>query len=167
MLYTNKTLRFTASEIDAYRAQGLDVTQITTHGQFLQLLKENARRQRRAAKPKENKMTKRYGRRRIGGMMEYSNSYEELLQSQKRESAMIRDVFYGIVGLITGGIVAYLLMQRLHIDSRIFRFIGVIAGCWGGCILGAALSPILAKIVKWTIILSVIGEVWYIVFQIV
>lgn len=96
--------------------------------------------------------------------MEYSNSYEELVQSQKRESAMIRNVF---VGLIVGGIVAYLLMQRLHIDSRIFRFIGVIAGCWGGCILGAALAPLLAQILKWTIILSMIAAIGYLVFLLV
>jgi hypothetical protein len=49
MLYTDKTVRFTDSEINAYRAKGLDVTQITTHEQFLQLLKENARKQRRVA----------------------------------------------------------------------------------------------------------------------
>jgi len=168
MLYTDKTVRFTASEIDAYRAQGLDVTQITTHGQFLKLMKAHARKQRRAAKAREeSNMGKRYGRRRSNGMMEYSNSYEELVQSSKQENAALLAGFFGIVGLIAGGIAAYLLMQRLHIDSRILRFLGVIIGCWLGCLLGAGLSPLWGKILKWTIILTVIAALGFAIFIVV
>ena len=38
MLYTDKSIRFADSEIAAYRAEGVDVTQITTYRQFVQAI---------------------------------------------------------------------------------------------------------------------------------
>ncbi len=87
MLYTNQSIRFTGSEIAAYRAEGVDVTQITTYRQFVQIVN----RQRQNQRKENSKMAKHFGRRELNGTMEYYDSRDECLAAQRRELA-------GIVG---------------------------------------------------------------------
>jgi len=83
MLYTNQSIRFTDSEIAAYRAEDVDVTQITTYRQFVQIVN----RQRQNHRKEKDKMAKRFGRRTINGTMEYYDSRDECLAAQRRELA--------------------------------------------------------------------------------
>lgn len=156
MLYTDKTIRFTSSEIAAYHARGIDVTQIRSYQQFRQLQKRRARKPRHV-KPKQEEqiVVKRYGRRRLNGMMEYSDNYEELMASHRREGAELQAIAFGIIGLIAGGVLAYLLMRQLHVDSRLIRWAGVIAGAVIAKTVFSAHAPLLWKIIKWAIILTV------------
>ena len=101
-------------------------------------------------------MTKRYGRHALNGTTRYYDNYEELCAEQQQENQGIRAVLFGIAGLIAGGILTYMLLQRMHVDSRIIRFAGVMAGVWFGCILAAALSELLWTILKWTLALTAI-----------
>ena len=39
MLYTKDSIRFTTAEADAYLAQGIDVTQINSYRQFVQIIR--------------------------------------------------------------------------------------------------------------------------------
>ena len=150
MLYTDKSIRFADSEIAAYRAEGVDVTQITTYRQFVQMI----RQQRRNQQKERVKMAKRFGRRALNGTMEYYDSRDECLAAQRHELADIRMVFFGIVGTIAGGILTYMLLRQMPVDSRIIRFIAVIVGAWFCGIVGAALSDLLWIILKLTLILT-------------
>jgi len=142
MLYTDKSIRFADSEIAAYRAEGVDVTQITTYRQFVQMI----RQQRRNQQKERVKMAKRFGRRALNGTMEYYDSRDECLAAQRHELADIRMVFFGIL--------TYMLLRQMPVDSRIIRFIAVIVGAWFCGIVGAALSDLLWIILKWTLILT-------------
>ena len=110
MLYTKDSIRFTAAEADAYRAQGIDVTQINSYRQFAQIIRKQQRQRQR----KENtKMGKRYGRRALNGTTEYYDSQEECLAAQRRELTLLRDVFFGVIGAVAGGILIYMLLRWL------------------------------------------------------
>lgn len=102
-------------------------------------------------------MAKRFGRRTyFGGVMEYCDTVEELLAAQKIENARIRDFYFGVIGLMAGGLLAYVLMQWMHIDSKIVRFVSVVVGIWLGRILGASLSVLWWTILKWTLSVTAI-----------
>ena len=163
MLYTNQSIRFTVSEITAYRARGVDVAQIKTYRQFVQV----ANRQRRNHRKGKDRMAKRFGRRALNGTMEYYDNYEELLVSQRRDNERARSVLCGVIGLIAGGMLAYALLRWVHVDSRVVRFAGVIAGIWLGGILGASLSALLWTILKWTLLLTVIAAIGFVIFLMV
>ncbi len=75
MLYTNQSIRFADSEIAAYRAEGVDVTQIRTYRQFVQIVN----RQRRNQRTENCKMAKRFGRRALNGTREYYDSLLALI----------------------------------------------------------------------------------------
>ena len=163
MLYTNQSIRFTASEIAAYRAKGVEVAQIKTYRQFAQI----ADRQTRIHRKEKDKMAKRFGRRALNGTMEYYDSYEDLLVSQRRDNERARIALCGAIGLIAGGVLAYALLRWVHVDSRVVRFVAVIAGVWIGCTLGASLSALLWTILKWTVLLMVIAVIGLFIFLVV
>ena len=163
MLYTDKSIRFADSEITAYRAEGVDVTQIRTYRQFVQIVN----RQRQNRRREKDKMAKRFGRRALNGTMEYYDNRDECLAAQRRELAGIRMVFFGIIGAIAGGILAYSLLRWMHVDSRLIRLIAVIVGAWLGGIIGANLSALLWTILKWTLILMAIIVIGLLIFLIV
>jgi hypothetical protein len=162
MLYTKDSIRFTTAEADAYLAQGIDVTQINSYRQFAQIIRKQQRQRRENAK-----MGKRYGRRALNGTTEYYDSKEECLAAHRRETAIVRNVFFGIVGAIAGGILIYMLLRYLHVDSRLIRFVAVIVGIWFCGIVSAALSDLLWKILKWTIMLTAIATVGLLIFLLV
>jgi len=159
MLYTKDSIRFTTTEADAYLAQGIDVTQIKSYRQFAQIIRKQQRQR------KENtKMGKRYGRRALNGTTEYYDSQEECLAAQRREAELLRDVFFGIIGAIAGGILIYMLLRWVHVDSRLIRFVAVIVGIWFCGMVSAALSDLLWKTLKLVFIASVLCAIGYIIF---
>ncbi len=160
MLYTDKSIRFADSEIAAYRAEGVDVTQITTYRQFVQIVNQQRRNQRK----ENNKMAKRFGRRALNGTTEYFDTHDELIAAQRRDVAYVQTVLFRIIGLIAGGMLAYALMRWMHVDSRIIRFAAVIVGAWLGGTLGASLSSLLWMIIKWTLILMMIATIGFAIF---
>ena len=160
MLYTDKSIRFADSEIAAYRAEGVDVTQIRTYRQFVQIVN----RQRQNRRREKDKMAKRFGRRALNGTMEYYDNRDECLAAQRRELADIRMVFFGIIGLIAGGILTYALLRWMHVDARLIRFGTIIVGAWLGCILGASLSALLWRMFKGALILTAIAVLGFTIF---
>jgi hypothetical protein len=164
MLYTKDSIRFTATEADAYRAQGIDVTQISSYRQFVQIMKKQQRQQRQQERKENTNMGKRYGRRAINGLTEYYDSKEECLAARRRDDEIVRNVFFGIIGAIAGGILTYMLLRYLHVDSRLIRFVAVIVGTWFCGIVSAALSDLLAQIVKLILIASVLCAVGFVIF---
>ena len=160
MLYTDKSIRFTNSEITAYRAEGVDVTQIRTYRKFVQIVNQKKQNQRE----EKVKMAKRFGRRTLNGTMEYYDTYDELIAAQQRDIAHVQTVLFRIIGLIAGGILAYALQRWMHVDSRIVRFGAVIVGAWLGGSLGANLSGLLWIIIKWTLVLVIAVAVGRLIF---
>lgn len=158
MVYTDQSIRFTTSEIAAYRSMGVDVAPIKTYRQFAQLVNRGAiRRQGRPTRKKErHNMAKRFGRHAMNGTMEYYDTYEELRAAQQREYARFRTVCFGIIGLIVGGMLAYVLLQWMQVDSKLVRFAGVIVSVWFCGVFGASLSALLWTILKWALSLAVI-----------
>jgi hypothetical protein len=168
MLYTKDSIRFTAKETATYLAQGIDVSQISTYQQFRQLQKRRARKPRSVkSKQEEQIVVKRYGRRRLNGMMEYSDNYEELMASHRREGAELQAIVFGIIGLIVGGVLAYLLMRQMQVDSRLIRWASVIVGAVITKTVFYAHAPLLWKIIKWTIILTAVAAIGLFVFWLV
>lgn len=163
MLYTDKSIRFADSESLAYRAEGVDVTQIKSYQQFVQAIN----RQRQNRRKEKDKMAKRFGRRALNGTMEYYDSRDECLAAQRRELASIRMVFFGIIGAIASGIFIYMLLRQMHVDSRIIRFITVIVCAWFCGTVSAVLSDLLWIIVKWALILMVISATGLVIFLMV
>lgn len=177
MLYTDQSILFAASEIAAYRAIGVDIEQIKTYRQFTQMVRSGelpdvalgikgkvktrlhanrASCMQRQPTQKKDTMAKRFGRHAMNGTMEYYDTYEELRAAQQCENARIRTACFGLLGLISGGLFAYVLMQWMQVDSKIVHFIVVIVGIWFGGVLAAALSALMWKILKWTLSLMVI-----------
>ena len=169
MVYTDQSIRFTTSEIAAYRSMGVDVAPIKTYRQFAQIVNRGAiRMQRQRSRKKENPvMAKRFGRHALNGTMEYYDTYEELCAAQQRDHAHILTLFFGILGLIAGGMLACTLLQWVHIDSMIVRFVGVIATTWFGGVLAASLSALLWRILKWALGLTVIIIVGLLIYLVV
>jgi len=163
MLYTDKSIRFADSEITAYRAEGVDVTQITTYRQFVQAVN----RQRRTQRKEKDKMARRFRRKALNGSMEYYDTYDELLAAQRKDIACLQAVLFGVTGLIAGAILGYFLLRWMHVDSRLIRFAAVIVGAWLGGGLGASLSSLLWMILKWTLILTAITAIGLLIFPIV
>ncbi len=170
MLYTDQSIRFATSEIAAYRAMGVDIGKIKTYRQFAQMVGsgalpdvahvirkktntrlhvDSANRMQRQPTQGKHEMAKRFGRRAMNGTTEYYDTYEELRAAQRRENTHIRTACFGFIGLIAGGIFTYVLLQWMHVDSKIVRYIGVIVGTWFGGVLAAALSDLLWTLLKW------------------
>lgn len=167
MLYTDRSIRFTAAEMARYRAIGIDVAHIKTYREFAQVI--HGKMQPVAADPTKEKptMAKRFGRHALNGTMEYVDTVEELRAAQRRDYARIRDFCFGVLGLLAGGLLTYGLLQRLPIDSKFVRLIGVVFGIWLGGILGAGLSSLWWWIVKWTLAASAILLVGLLIWLVV
>ena len=112
-------------------------------------------------------MAKRFGRRASNGTMEYYDNYEELPFSKRRDDEAARTVLCGVIGMIAGGVLAYVLLHWIHVDSRIIRFAGVIAGIWLGGMLGASLSGLLLAILKWTLLMTLTAVIVLLIFLVV
>ena len=66
--------------------------------------------------------------------------------------------------MIGGGILTYMLLRWIHVDSRLIRFCAVIVGGWIGGVLGANLSALLWTILKWGLFVTVIALIVYFIF---
>ena len=109
-------------------------------------------------------MGKRYGRKALNGTTEYFDSQQECLAAHRRDDAIVRDVFFGIVGAIAGGLLIYMLLRWLHVDSRLIRFAVEVVGIWFCGIVSAALSDLLWKILKWALLIAVVAAFCFLIF---
>ncbi|HEY8101642.1 MAG TPA: hypothetical protein VIF82_12895 [Burkholderiaceae bacterium] len=156
MVYTDRSIHFTAAEMAHYRAIGIDVVRIKTYREFAQVIHGKTQPVAVPHTKEKQTMAKRFGRHALNGTMEYFDTYEELLAAQRRDIARIHNVCFGVIGLLAGGLLAYALLQRLSIDAKFVRFVGVVFGIWLGGILGAGLSALWWRIVKWALAVSAI-----------
>ncbi|QJD98688.1 hypothetical protein HH212_00405 [Massilia forsythiae] len=74
-------------------------------------------------------MGTRYGRRAASGNYEYHDSLEALNAAAERESSRALAGWFGLFGLLAGGVLTYLVLHKFGVDwPRWLRFTLVIAG---------------------------------------
>lgn len=97
-------------------------------------------------------MGTRFGRRAADGTFEYHDSKESLIAAERRDNSDARSGFFGLIGLLVGGVLTYvaLLKVGMHLPKWL-RFGLVIIG-------GGGLAYVLAKFADliWNIILSLV-----------
>lgn len=101
-------------------------------------------------------MATRYGRRRRDGTYEYHDSEASLQAAKRQEGREARAGFFGFVGLLIGGWLAYLGLQYIGAADwpKWTRFVGVLVGA-GVC---ATLFFKLAEVV-WKLFVALLAIV--------
>lgn len=97
-------------------------------------------------------MGTRFGRRAADGTFEYHDSKESLVAAERRDSSDARSGLFGLIGLLVGGVLTYIVLIKVGTDwPKWLRFGLVIAGAGG-------LAYVLAKFADliWNIILSLV-----------
>jgi hypothetical protein len=97
-------------------------------------------------------MGTRFGRRAADGTYEYHDSKESLVAAERRDSSDARSGLFGLIGLLVGGVLTYIVLIKVGTDwPKWLRFGLVIAGAGG-------LAYVLAKFADliWNIILSLV-----------
>ncbi|MDF1486609.1 hypothetical protein PY257_15730 [Ramlibacter sp. H39-3-26] len=97
-------------------------------------------------------MATRFGRRAADGSFEYHDSKESLAASELRENSDARAGLFGLIGLLVGGVLTYVVLLKIGMDwPKWLRFGLVIAG-------GGTLAYVLAKFADliWNIILTIV-----------
>lgn len=98
------------------------------------------------------RMATRFGRRAADGSFEYHDSKESLAASERRENSDARAGLFGLIGLLVGGVLTYVVLLKVGMDwPKWLRFGLVIAG-------GGTLAYVLAKFADliWNIILTIV-----------
>lgn len=99
-------------------------------------------------------MATRFGRRNADGVYEYHDSKESLLAAKRREDSDGRSALFGIIGLLIGGVVTYVVLLKFGAADwpKFIRFTCVLLGA-------AFCAYVLAKFADliWSILLFVIG----------
>lgn len=99
-------------------------------------------------------MGTRYGRRSADGNFEYHDSEASLRAAEQKENSDSRSFFFGLIGLIAGGVLSYLLIHHYGGADlpKLLRFAIVIGGGIGLAWLLARLADII-----WFTIVSVLA----------
>ncbi len=111
-------------------------------------------------------MAKRYGRRRVDGIFEYSESVEDLEASAVREDREALRGSFALVGLLLGGVVTYGLVNHHAPDwPKIIRFISVLAGGCLSAYVFASLAVLLRMMLFIVTAIGVLGGIGYLVWK--
>ncbi len=103
-------------------------------------------------------MGTRYGRHAADGTTEYHDSKESLIQSERRENREARAGLFGFLGLLIGGVLAYVAFHKLGGMAlpKWIRFAGVILGAGLGAYALAKLSNLIWNLILIAILVAVV-----------
>jgi hypothetical protein len=77
-------------------------------------------------------MGTRFGRRAADGTYEYHDSKESLVAAERRDSSDARSGLFGLIGLLVGGVLTYIVLIKVGTDwPKWLRFGLVVAGAGG------------------------------------
>ena len=99
-------------------------------------------------------MGTRYGRRAADGITEYHDDKDSLIAAERRENSEVRAGLFGLIGLLIGGVLAYVAFLKLGGMGlpKWMRFAGVTAGAGMGALTLAKLADLI-----WNVILTIIA----------
>ncbi|MDH1180095.1 hypothetical protein N5C72_18575 [Achromobacter mucicolens] len=103
-------------------------------------------------------MGTRYGRRRRDGTYEYHDSEASLEAAKRQESRQTRAGFFGFVGLVAGGWLAYLGLQYAGAADwpKWTRFVGVLVGAGFGATLFFKLAEVVWKLLVGLLVIVIL-----------
>ena len=112
-------------------------------------------------------MAKRYGRRRVDGVFEYSDSMEELEVSAIRENEESLRGIFALIGLLLGAVGAYGLVD-LYVPGwpKVIRFASILAGGCLSAVIFASLAVLLRRVFVTALAIGVLGGLGYLLWQI-
>ena len=110
-------------------------------------------------------MARRFSRRRVDGLVEYSASLDELEASAAREDQALRGPFR-LIGLLLGAAGAYGLVKLCGADwPKLLRFIAVLIGACSVAFVFARLAVALRTMLSIAIAVAVLGGIGYLVWK--
>ena len=113
-------------------------------------------------------MARRFSRRRADGVVEYSDSLDELEASAVREEEQALRRTFRVIGLLLGAAGTYALVKRYGPDSpKFIRFIAVLLGACSGAFVFARLAVALHMMLSVAIAVAVLGGIGYLVWKMV
>lgn len=113
-------------------------------------------------------MARRYSRRRVDGIVEYSESLDELEASAVREGEQALRGTYRLIGLLLGAAGTYVLLKLYGADwPKITRFIALLVGACSGAFVFARLAVALRMMLSIAVAVAVLGGIGYLVWKMV
>ena len=111
-------------------------------------------------------MARRYSRRRVDGIVEYSESLEEIEASAAREDEESLRGRWALIGLLPGAVATYGLV-KLHAPDwpKIIRFIVVFVGACSSAFIFARLAVALRMVFAIAIAMGILGGIGYLVWK--
>lgn len=102
-------------------------------------------------------MGTRFGRRAADGTFEYHDSKESLVTAERRENSDARAGFFGLIGLLAGGVLTYVALLKVGMEwPKWLRFGLVIAGAGGLAYVLAKFADLIWNIVLCLVLLAVL-----------
>jgi hypothetical protein len=111
-------------------------------------------------------VAKRYGRRRVDGVFEYSDSIEELDASAIREDEESLRGTFALIGLLLGAVVTYGLVGLYVPDwPKAIRFASILAGGCLSAVIFASLAVLLRRMLVIVVTMGVLGGLGYLLWR--
>ena len=111
-------------------------------------------------------MGRRYSRRRGDGIVEYSESLEDLANSAVREREEGLRATFGLVGFLLGAILTYgLLKEYTSAWPKAVRFIALLVGASSSAFVFARLAVALRMMLSIAITASILGGLGYLLWR--
>lgn len=113
-------------------------------------------------------MARRFSRRRVDGIVEYSESLDELEASAVREDEQALRGTFRLIGVLLGAAGTYGLVKLYGADwPKLVRFIAVLVGACSAAFVFARLAVALRMMLSVAIALVVFSGIGYLVWKMV
>lgn len=111
-------------------------------------------------------VAKRYGRRRVDGVFEYSDSIEELEASAIREDEESLRRTFALLGLVIGAVFTYGLVDFYAPEwPKALRFAAILAGASLSAVVFASLAVLLRKMLVIALTMGFLGGLGYVLWR--
>ncbi|NJD08536.1 MAG: hypothetical protein FIA97_18860 [Methylococcaceae bacterium] len=102
-------------------------------------------------------MGTRFGRRAADGTYEYHDTKESLVEAERSENSEALEGLFGFIGLLIGGVLAYIALLKLGADwPKWLRFGLVIVGAGGAAYALARLANLIWNLILTLMLLGVL-----------
>lgn len=103
-------------------------------------------------------MSTRYGRRAADGTLEYHDSKETLIAAERRESSESRAGFFGLIGLLLGGVLTYVAILKLGVMDwpKWLRLSCIVLGAGVGAFTLSKLADLIWSVIQFLIGIAVL-----------